>query len=146
MRYALLMIALIITSLSCRKDPVDDAAKQTALTTGTWKLTGYTTDYDKDGVYEENTYSMLADCEKDNIHTFQADGSKITDEGPTKCISSNPQTRTSSWAFSDHQTRLQLGGYTYDIEELTTTTLRLKARVAYNVIYTIDVRSTYTKQ
>ncbi len=141
-----LIIGLSITLLSCSKDPVDDASKKDALTTGIWKLTGHMTDYDKDGVYEEDTYTMLASCEKDNIYTFRADGNEIIDEGPTKCISSNPQTRTSSWSFSNNQTRLQLGGVNFRIEELTAPTLRLKGRAPYNVIYTIDVKLTYTKQ
>ena len=146
MKYALLIMSLSITLVSCSKDPVDDAAKKAALTTGTWKLTGYMTDYNKDGVYEENTYTILADCEKDNIYTFQADGTEITDEGPTKCISSTPQTRTSTWSFQDNQKKLQLGGSNYGIEELTTTTLRLNGSSSYNVIYTIYVKMTYTKQ
>ena len=134
-----------MTLLSCSKDPVDDAAKKTALTTGTWKLTASLTDYNKDGVFEEDTYAQFGICTKDNTYTFNADGSEVTDEGPTKCYSSSPQTSTSTWSFTDNQRRLQWGA-NYDIEELTTTTLRLKARVPYNIIYTIDVKSTYTKQ
>ena len=51
--------------LSCSKH--EDEAKQTALTTGSWKLTGYMTDYNKDGVYEEDTYSKFDVCVKDNV-------------------------------------------------------------------------------
>jgi hypothetical protein len=144
MKYAL-VIGLSIMLLSCSK-PTDDNSRQDALTTGTWKLTGYMTDYNKDGVYEEDTYAMLGGCEKDNIYTFQVGGNGIRDEGLTKCISSNPQTSTFSWSFTDNQSRLQWGGVTYDIEELTAATLRFKGRVSYNVIYSIDVKSTYTKQ
>ena len=132
--------------LSCSKDTVDEQVKQLALTTGTWKLTGYMTDYDKDGTYEEDTYAILGDCVKDNIYTFQSDGNEITDEGPTKCVSSYPQTTTSPWSFKDNQSKLQLGGVTYGIEELTTSTLRLNGKVSYNVIYTINIKPTYTKQ
>ena len=146
MKYPLFIIILSITLFSCSKDHGDDAAKQNALTTGTWKLTGCMTDYEKDGVYEENTYSMLAGCYKDNIYTFHADGSETTDEGPTKCNSNNPQTYTSTWSFTDHQTRLQFGSGNYEIKELNATTLTLKNRTSYNIIYTIDVKTTYTKQ
>ena len=146
MQYALLVLTLSITLLSCSKGTGDDAAKKDALTTGTWKLTGYMTDYDKDGTYEENSYAILAGCEKDNIYTFQADGSEIVDEGPTKCIDNNPQSRTSTWSFKSNQKELQLGTSTYKIEELTTTTLRLMRTTSYNVIYTINVKTTFTKQ
>ncbi|WP_395050553.1 lipocalin family protein [Flavobacterium sp.] len=145
MKNTLLITVLSITFFSCSKDPVNDSSKLDALTTGTWKLTGSMTDYEKDGVFEENTYAMLSGCIKDNIYTFQSDGSSIIDEGPTKCYSNAPQTVTSSWSFSDNQTRIQFGGVNYQIEALTTTTFSLKGRVPYNVIYTIDVKSTYTK-
>jgi hypothetical protein len=145
-KYALLISVLSIALLSCSNDPVDDPAKQQALTTGTWKLTGHVRDYQKDGTYEEDTYAMFDGCLKDNFYTFQSDGTAITDEGAVKCYSTNPQTTTSSWSFSDNQTRFQFGGIDYQIEELTAATLRLKGSISYNVIYTINVKSTYTKQ
>jgi len=141
-----LIIGLSIMLLSCSKSTGDDSSKQTALTTGTWKLTGYMTDYNKDGVYEEDTYTMFDGCIKDDIYTFQSDGNQITDEGPNKCISSNPQTSTSRWSFKDNKTQLEFRGLTYEIEELTAPTLRLKGTVSYNIIYTINVKLTYTKQ
>jgi hypothetical protein len=144
MKYALVIIVFSLVLSACSKDPVDDAAKKTALTTGTWKLSASLTDYNKDGVFEEDSYALFAACIKDNTYSFNADGNEITDEGATKCYSSSPQTSTSTWSFTNNQTRLQWGA-DYQIEELTTTTLRLKARVPYNIIYTIDVRSTYTK-
>jgi hypothetical protein len=143
MKYALLLLTLSTILLSCSKD---DAAKKDALTTGTWKLTGGMTDYNKDGVYEEDYYAILAGCEKDNIYTFQSGGSEIVDEGPTKCIDSNPQTRTSTWSFKNNQKELQLGTSTYQIEALTSTTLRLKGTASYNIIYTVNVKRTFTKQ
>jgi len=146
MKNPLLIIALSITLLSCSKDPGDDFSKQDALTTGTWKLTGAGRDYNKDGVYEEDIYGFIQDCFKDNIYTFQADGNLVTDDGPTKCNSGNSQTTTIPWSFINNQSQLQFGGKDYQIQELTTTTLRLKVRVPYNVIYTMDVQTTYTKQ
>jgi hypothetical protein len=146
MKYTWLITLIIIIFLSCSKHASDDHYKRDALTTGTWKLTGSMSDYNKDGVYEEDTYAIYDGCIKDNIYTFQTDGSEITDEGPIKCYSSSPQTRTSSWSFNDNQTQIQFGGVNYHIEELTSTTFRLKGTIPYNVIYTVDVKSTYTKQ
>jgi hypothetical protein len=145
MKYAL-MIGLSFMFLSCSKSHDDDPAKKTALTTGTWKLTAYLTDYNKDGTYEEDTYSILDPCLKDNIYTFQPDGNEITDEGPVKCFSTNPQTSTSPWSFQDNQSKLQFEGITFQIEQLTTTSLKLNATRSYNVIYTRNVKLTYTKQ
>jgi len=142
MKYAFLILVLSTTLLSCSKD--DEQFKRDALTTGTWKLTVSETDYNKDGVYEEDTYAILDSCIKDNIYTFQADGSEIIDDGSTKC--DYPQIMTSSWSFNDNQTWIEFGGVNYQIEELNAATFRVKARVSYNIIFTIDVKYTFTKQ
>ncbi len=146
MKALLLIVALSLTFLSCSDDPSDDQAKREALTIGTWKLTARRTDYQKDGMFEEDTYAMLDGCLKDNIYTFQDDGTLIFDEGPVKCYDTDPQTEESTWNFSDHQRKLQWATIESQIEELSQTTLTLKYRTSYNVIYTIDVRSTYSKQ
>lgn len=146
MRYILFVTALAAVLFSCSKNKGSNGANEKALTTGSWKLSAYTTDYDKDGVYEENSFAILADCEKDNIFTFQVGGSATKDEGPTKCISSNPQTVTTTWSFMNNESKLKWGGITSDIEELTQSTLKLKATVAYNGIFTINIKTTYTKQ
>jgi hypothetical protein len=143
MRYPMLIFSLSIILISCSKDK-EDSFNSDALTTGSWKLSGYMTDYQKDGTYEENTFAILADCEKDNIYTFHTDGSGIVDEGPTKCLDNEPQTQTFSWRLNDGT--LTFGSQSYQLEELSESTLRLKARTSYNVIYTIDVKTTYTKQ
>ena len=146
MKYNPFITAAGILLFSCSKDDNgNDPAREEALTTGSWKLSAYITDYDKDGAYEENTFAILADCEKDNIYTFQAGGDLIKDEGPTKCISSNPQTITLSWSFKDNQTKLQFAAITYQIEELTQSSLKLKGMVPYNGIYTINVKLSYSR-
>ena len=140
-------MAVSITLFSCSKDsPGNDPSKKDALTTGSWKLTGLMRDYQKDGHYEENTYAMLDGCLKDNIYTFQADGTLITDAGPLKCYDTDPQTRTSSWSFTDNQNGLQFAGSNYQIEELTESILILKGTLSHNVIYTINQKVTYSKQ
>lgn len=147
MKHNLFLLIVSILLFSCSKGGGgDDSVKIQALTTGSWKLSAYSTDYDKDGNYEENTFAILADCEKDNIYTFNVGGDVIKDEGLTKCISSNPQTITFSWSFMNNQTKLQFAGATYQIEELTQSTLRLKGTVSHNVIYTANVKLSYSKQ
>jgi len=146
MKYVLFVSAAAAFLLSCSKNGGgNDGAREQALTTGSWKLSAYTTDYDKDGTYEENTFAILADCEKDNIYTFQAGSNLIKDEGLTKCISSNPQTVTLSWSFTDNQNKLQFASTTYQIEELTQSSLKLKGTVSYNVIFTINVKLSYSR-
>jgi hypothetical protein len=136
-------LILCIILFSCNKDDTD--SKPEELTNGSWKLTEFQTDYDKDGVYEENTYANLADCVKDNIFTFLSNGDVTQDEGPRKCDDTSPQSSTSTWSFQDNGASLQWGGVKSTIEELSATTLKLKHRTSYNVIFTIDVRRTYSK-
>jgi len=146
MKYVLFISAAAAFLFSCSRNGGGiDPAREQALTTGSWKLSAYTTDYDKDGTYEENTFVILADCEKDNIYTFQAGSNLIKDEGLTKCISSNPQTMNWTWSFTDNQNKLQFASTTYQIEELTQSSLKLKGTVSYNVIYTINVKLSYSR-
>ena len=143
--YLLLVMLAYTLLLSCKKGD-GGPSKTENLTTGTWKLTGYMTDHQKDGVYEENTYAILADCEKDNLYTFMSSGNMTKDEGPTMCIPGNPQTVTQPWNFQDNENSLHFLGVRHTIEELSATTMKLKARISYNVIFTIDTKTTYTKQ
>jgi hypothetical protein len=146
MKYVLFISVVATFLFSCsRNDGGIDPARELALTTGSWKLSAYTTDYDKDGTYEENTFAILADCEKDNIYTFLVGGNLSKDEGLTKCISSNPQTVTLTWSFMDNQNKLQFATTTYQIEELTQASLKLKGTVSYNVIFTINVKLSYSR-
>ena len=141
---SLLLFAIIVLP-SCKKDP-DNSAREQILTAGTWKLTGWVTDYDKNGTYEENSFGILADCEKDNFYTFQAGGTLIKNEGPTMCISTNPQTVTGTWSLKNNYTQLLWGTTPYEIESITSSTLTLTGKSSHNVIFTTNVRMIYTKQ
>ena len=144
MKYALILLALSTTFLSCAKDEEFD--KVGALTTGTWTLTGYSIDYDKDGIYEVDVFAIYEHCDKDNFYTFLADSTVILDEGSDKCYPGNPQTSTSTWSFTDDQTRLQFEGENYQIVTLSATDLHLKARIPWNWINSYDMQRTYIKQ
>jgi hypothetical protein len=146
MKHTTFTIALVAMLFSCSKSNPDDPAREQALTTGSWKLTAYATDNDKDGTYEENTFAMIADCQKDNLFTFQSGGVLVQDEGPTKCGTNYPQSVNSTWSFLDNRSKLKWGTTTYQIEELTQSSLILKTSVPYNVIFTVNIRAVYTKQ
>ena len=136
------LIILSLLILSC----TDDHSKEDVITTGSWIRTGHLSDYHKDGFYEEDTYSKFDECEKDNIYTFNIDGTEIIDEGLIKCEEHLPQNTSFPWYFSDKETVLHFQGRNYQIDELTATTLRLQGTAPHNVIFTIDVRMTFTKQ
>jgi hypothetical protein len=70
----------------------------------TWKVTAMTVT--KDTQPAEDVYSSKPTCFQDNLYTFQAGGSFLLDEGPTRCDQAAPQTHTGSWAASDGGTTL----------------------------------------
>jgi hypothetical protein len=146
MKALLFIVVLCVTFISCSEDDSDDPAKTEALTTGTWQLTAQRTDYQKDGTYEEDTYAMYDPCIKDNFYSFHPDGTLVFDNGPIKCYSADPQTNELMWNFSDHQRKLNFGNVEYQVEELTQSTLTVKFTTSYNILYTINVKSTYSKQ
>jgi len=146
MKYAFIILALITMLFSCAKDEDEYFDKLGALTTGTWKLTAYSIDYDLDGVYEVDVFAIYEYCDKDNFYTFLSDSTVILDEGADKCYPGNPQTTTSTWSFLEDQTQLQFEGVNYQIAELSAANLHLTAKVPWNWINHYDMTRTYTKQ
>jgi hypothetical protein len=63
-----------------------------------------------------------------------------TDEGPTRCNPSDPQTWTTTWQLIDNETKILYdNSYTYNLVEVTETILRLSATFEENgVTYTHD--------
>lgn len=102
-------LALCMILFSCDKEDAGSSKTET-LTNGSWKMRAYMTDYNKDGVYEENTFAFLEDCYKDNIYSFNSNGNLNIYEGRSKCTSIDPQTTTSTWNFQDNESSLQFGG------------------------------------
>ncbi len=142
----LFVLALWVTLISCDKED-DVTYTSEMLTNGSWKLTDYRSDYDKDGVYEVNSYANLGPCNIDDIYTYLSNGTYIQDEGPSKCDESYPQTKYFTWRFQDNTASLSLSGNKYTIEKLNATTLILRRRErTRDLLFTYDIKFTYTKQ
>jgi hypothetical protein len=123
--HSLITISLILFLFACnKKDKV--VSKTELLTTGTWKLTGAESDDDGNGTYETDDFAFFPACYKDNFFTFKTNGQAEYDEGPTKCDVMDPQTETTTWTFTNNENSLVLDSDTYDLLELSNTTLRLK--------------------
>lgn len=140
----LLIITSVITTPSCNKDNNTDNAKTKTelLTTGTWKLTAYTSipayDWYGTGVYATDIFAALNPCEKDNIDTYKSSGIFEVNEGALKCSSMDPQTFTTSWIFTDNEKKIMYDGFDeYELIELTETIMRLRQTFVENgVTYT----------
>lgn len=139
----LFFIPVIAAVSSCNKDDDDRVKTKTELiTSGSWKLTAYTSDpaYDwyGSGVYATDILAALNPCEADGFDTYKINGILEINEGSLKCDPMNPQIFTASWAFRDNETKIIYDGIDeYILVELTETTMRLRSTFVENgVTYT----------
>lgn len=129
----LLLLGFAFLFGACKKD--DDASNTEKLTTGQWKLTASVGKFTFNGVLQTvDVYANLGACQKDNIVEFKTDGTTISDEGPSKCASGDPQQTTGTWAFAQDETHLIVngGGYNFDAEIIEFTDTKLKVKYETN--------------
>lgn len=108
----LLMIAGIISFLSCKENPVDKVKTKTELLTAApWKRTALIStpayDWNADGTSSTDVLSIMWPCEKDNLDIYKTNGIIDTDEGPTKCNPSDPQSWTTTWMLVDNESKIR---------------------------------------
>jgi len=146
-----LAIAAATTFLACKKDKKDSNTGKTKtelITTGTWKMTAFTTnpaqDLDSDGDVETNVFDYLEACFKDDITTFKTNGTAEVNEGATKCDPTDPQTFSISWSFTANETKLVVDGEEFTLTELTATTIKIKdTYVDAGITYTDEITFTH---
>jgi len=140
----LLMTTIITTALSCKKDEDDKTSKTKTelITTGTWKLTAYTStpayDWYGNGVFATNILAALNPCEADGFDTYKTNGTAEINEGALKCDAGDPQTFTANWQFTNNESKIMYDGFDeYELVDLTETTMRLQQTFVENgVSYT----------
>ena len=140
----LLMVAGITITFSCKKDNGEAAVKTKTelLTTGSWKLISYTStpayDWYGTGVYATDILAALHPCEADGFDTYKINGIVEINEGAIKCNSTDPQTFTATWGFTDNENKIVYDGFDeYVLVELTEATMRLQQTFVENgVTYT----------
>ncbi len=128
----ILFIALAFVTLfsSCDNDKDEVAVSKEDLLTGKrWKTTAFTIDPALFGFTD--LYAQFEDCDKDDYMEFKKGGQLIKDEGSTRCDSNDPQTILGTWVFNGDQDKItvsdpDLGTYSVEIIELTSTTLRVQ--------------------
>lgn len=130
----LLWVSCVTIAISCKKkkDNNTTKTKMELLTAGSWKRTALISnpayDWYADGTFATDILSVMKPCEKDNFDTYSTNGMVETNEGPTKCEASDPQTWAVTWTFAGNETKLIFDGYDeYTLEELTATTLRFRS-------------------
>ena len=127
--YALLCSSVL---LACSKN--GNQSKAALLTAGNWKVIADTINPARNinGHNETDMYQFYDPiCERDDYFKFTSDGTYELNNGSQKCQSSDPQTISGTWFFSDGDTKLNLAPYNNylfgkcDIQELTASRITL---------------------
>ena len=145
-KFSSVFFMIVFLVISCKKDDDENNAKTKTelLTSGTWKYTACIVspayDYYGNGNPVTDIYAIMELCEKDDFEIFKTNGSWEYDNGPTKCIPSDPQIVYSEpWSFTANETKIIVGTVECTILELTETTLKLR----YSFV---DAGVTYTEE
>lgn len=81
------------------KSFIVEPSKTALIAQGTWKFSNA-----KAGTTDISAFVQA--CQKDNIATFNINGTGQLDEGATKCNAGDPQVANFSWAFQANETQL----------------------------------------
>lgn len=106
---------------SCSDEPIKPKTKTELLCSAPWKVSSLTVNpgIDVGGVVVTDFLTQLEPCSVDDTETYKVDGKGISDEGPTKCSVSDPQTTSFTWVFSPDETKITEDNTdTYDILQL----------------------------
>jgi hypothetical protein len=139
----MLILSFLLIMFSCTHKS-DPQPSQATLLVGTWKLTALTGN-------NQDAYSTLQDCEKDNLTIFGKDGTYTENEGATKCNQTDPQViQTGTWSLIENASKLKISypDGTSDIfmlTAITSTSLKLTSTQTFNG-QNITLVATYTKQ
>lgn len=131
--FPLALLLILGMTISCKKNAVTPAVTKTDnISTGAWKIENVGPDQNRDGTIDASALSLFPDCTKDNSITFKRDNTGITDEGATKCMTTDPQTSVFNWTFADAEANINVSNSAFaplnsksKILELTSATLSL---------------------
>jgi len=115
-----------LLAVSC-KDEDAKPSNTELLTAKSWTVTSFTLSG------QDLTEYFSEECENDDSTKFGKDGKLTIDNGSVKCYSSEPQTEENgTWVFESNETKLKFTSdsgdvESYDIDELTATTLKVSS-------------------
>lgn len=103
---SLLILASSVIIGSCSKK-TEEISKTVLLTTSTWKFSEAGIDAEGDGKIDQALPTgTLTTCQTDFILTFKSDKTGTLDEGPTKCLASDPQSTPFTWDLNSTNTEI----------------------------------------
>ncbi|MCB0552426.1 MAG: hypothetical protein KDD02_02655 [Phaeodactylibacter sp.] len=144
------VLTLVVLFPSCKKD--DDPTRMELLTDKAWKLTAQVINPPipaENGTLVTDLYAQYDACNKDDLATFRDSGNVLFDEGPSKCMNTDPQTVTGTWAFNTTETILSitLSNETSSWDIITLEDSKLVVEEEFTDLgITYTITSTYAKQ
>ncbi|MCC2545994.1 hypothetical protein LJY25_06020 [Hymenobacter sp. BT175] len=140
--FGLLAVAASFTACSKEDDP---KTKTELITAKSWRMTAFTiTTTTGSNTTTQDLYASAGACSKDNFTKFNTDKRVIFDEGTTKCSTTDPQSETGNWDFTANEAKLLLSepgsssAITYDLVELSESTLKLRATEVFGTTTYVD--------
>ncbi len=125
-----LFVLFILTAVSinpgCHKNDTPPPPGKTVterLTQQTWIFQEAGLDGDKNGTVDQQD-PYLQQCRKDNLVTFNSNGTGVNDEGATVCNAGDPQTVPFVWSLSNGDKNLTVDNNTVTIQEINDNTMK----------------------
>ena len=124
----------LLGNYGCQKSSGNGGTKKTTselIATSSWKFDHAGLDLDNNGTIDSPLPSgVLQSCDTDGSITFNANGTGVGDEGPTKCNAANPQTVNFTWSLKNNDTIINFsgvlfGGLTGDVKLISVTDSQL---------------------
>lgn len=125
--FALSAFVVLGIFASCKKE--DKKSKTELLTTGSWKIKSFV------GISGATRVDLLAtqdECYKDNLYSFKTDKTLVVDEGAQKCDENDDQSYTTTWSFSDNESKITVDEEISSIVSLTTSEFKVSSTVTEN--------------
>jgi hypothetical protein len=111
-----LLIGIGFWSCSKKSDPAPtQSTKMDNISSSAWKYESGGVDQDKNGTIDISGSSLFGSCSLDNTITFNKDNTGITDEGSTKCNSTDPQSAPFNWSFADAEANITISNNIFSL-------------------------------
>lgn len=102
---------LMLNVMGCHKTDVINPnipTKTDLVSASAWKVNDVGLDQDKNGTIDLSLLGQLLACQADNTILFKKDNTGVTDEGTTRCNTTDPQTTNFNWSFADAEANINV--------------------------------------
>ncbi|HLP38829.1 hypothetical protein [Lacibacter sp.] len=116
-----LLFLVLVSTNSCKKKN-DQKSKTQLVTERDWKMTKFEVK-ENNNPWDDLLAGQPA-CDADDRHVFRTNNTYEINEGPSKCVSTDPQIiDNGTWSFGDNETKFIYDGIPFTIDQLDGNTL-----------------------